>query len=149
MARIVVGVDASDDAARAVAWAFDEARLRHAELLLVHTYAPHALSYPVPDYLAEPEVGDTRSEEHLQSAHDALIDEVLATVTDTSDVPVSRIVRPGNPAAMLCEVAAEADLLVVGARGLGGFRGLLLGSVSQQVVAHSPCPVVVVTPERQ
>ena len=149
MARIVVGIDASDDAARAVAWAFDEARLRHAELVLVHTYVPHALSYPVPDYLAEPEVGDSRSEEHLRSAHAALIDEVLATVTDTSDVSVTRIVREGNPAAILCEVAEEADLLVVGARGLGGFRGLLLGSVSQQVVAHSPCPVVVVTPERQ
>lgn len=149
MARIVVGVDASDDAARAVAWAFEEARLRHAELVLVHTYAPHALSYPVPDYLAEPEVGDARAEEHLRSAHDALIDQVLASVEDTSDVPVTRIVREGNPAVVLCEVAGEADLLVVGARGLGGFRGLLLGSVSQQVVGHSPCPVVVVTPDRQ
>lgn len=148
MARIVVGVDASDDAARAVAWAFDEARLRQAELVLVHTYAPHALSYPVPDYLAEPELGASPSEEHLQAAHDVLIDEALATVTDTSGVSVRRIVREGNPAATLCEIAQEADLLVVGARGLGGFRGLLLGSVSQQVVAHSPCPVVVVTPER-
>jgi len=149
MSRIVVGVDASDDAARAVAWAFDEARLRHAELVLVHTYAPNALSHPVPDYLAEPELGNTPPDEHLLAAHEVLIDEVLATVEDTSDVSVSRIVRQGNPAATLCEVAEEADLLVVGARGLSGFRGLLLGSVSQQVVAHSPCPVVVVTPERQ
>jgi nucleotide-binding universal stress UspA family protein len=59
-------------------------------------------------------------------------------------VTVTPILREGQPADVLCEEAAGADLLVVGSRGLGGFRGLLVGSVSQQCVHHSPCPVVVV-----
>jgi nucleotide-binding universal stress UspA family protein len=60
---------------------------------------------------------------------------------------VTRDVRSGGAAGVLCARAQDAELVVVGARGLGGFRGLLLGSVTQQVVAHSPRPVVVVVPE--
>lgn len=148
MSRIVVGVDESDNARRAVAWAIEEAQLRGAELLLTHVYPPHAHSYPMPDYLAEPELGDTPSDEVLRAAHAEVIGEVLADV-DPGDVVTTRVIRQGSPAAVLCEVAEDADLLVVGARGLGGFRGLLLGSVSQQVVSHSPCPVVVVTSARR
>ena len=56
------------------------------------------------------------------------------------------VLLEGQPADVLCAEAEDADLLVVGSRGLGGFRGLLLGSVSQQCVHHAPCPVVVVPP---
>ncbi|MEX0868262.1 MAG: universal stress protein, partial [Nitriliruptoraceae bacterium] len=62
------------------------------------------------------------------------------------DVAVETRVVAGTPARVLVAQAADADLLVVAARGLGGFRGLMLGSVSQQVVTHAPCPVVVVPP---
>ncbi len=68
----------------------------------------------------------------------ALGDDITVKIT-------SRVVE-GHPAAVLIEVAAEADLLVVGSRGLGGFRGMLLGSVSAQCVHHARCPVVVVPP---
>ena len=60
------------------------------------------------------------------------------------DVEVETVVREGAPAATLLEEAQDAELLVVGSRGLGGFRGLLLGSVSQQCAHHAPCPVVIV-----
>ncbi len=140
MARITVGIDSSKDSIRALDWALDEARLRGAELELVHAYV-------TPDYIALPAVVTLPSDEELRKAADAVLDEALAAVGDTSDVSVIRTLRSGGAAAVLCEVSEGADLLVVGARGLGGFRGLLLGSVSHQVVAHSPCPVVVVTPE--
>jgi len=62
-------------------------------------------------------------------------------------VPIDLVTVCNLPARALLEQGAGADLLVVGARGLGGFRGLLLGSVSQQVVHHATCPVVIV-PDR-
>ena len=63
---------------------------------------------------------------------------------DTQGLEVHRVVRQGQPADVLVLEAGEDDLLVVGSRGLGGFRGLLLGSVSQQCTQHARCPVTVV-----
>ena len=139
MAKIIVGVDASEHATRAVRWAVEEARLRGAELEIVH--AVHQ-----PDIAAMPAVLPMPTHEQLEQAGNQLVDELLAEV-DTSDLTVTRDVRSGGAAGVICNRAADADLVVVGARGLGGFRGLLLGSVTQQVVAHSPKPVVVVVPE--
>lgn len=139
MPRIVVGVDGSEHAARAVRWAVEEARLRGAELELVHAVperdrSPYAGMVPPP------------AEEELRAAGIELIDDTLADV-ETGKLEVGRTAESGTPARRLCRAAEGADLLVVGARGYGGFRGLLLGSVTQQVVAHAPCPVVVVVPE--
>jgi nucleotide-binding universal stress UspA family protein len=139
MARIVVGIDASEHAERALKWALDEARLRGADLELVH--AVHQ-----PDIAAMPAVLPMPTHEQLVDAGNQLVDEALAKV-DTEGVSVTRDVRSGGAAGVLCARAQDAELVVVGARGLGGFRGLLLGSVTQQVVAHSPRPVVVVVPE--
>lgn len=139
MRTIVVGTDASVDSIRALRWAVEEARLRETEIELVH-------AYPLPEFTAMPLVVSLPSEDQQQKAAEAVLDETLAAVGDLGDVPVRRTVRGGSPAAVLCDVARGADLLVVGARGFGGFRGLLVGSVSHQVVAHSPCPVVTVVP---
>lgn len=139
MSRIVVGVDASEHAGRALRWAVEEARLRGADLELVH--AVHR-----PDVAAMPAALPMPTHGQLTEAADELIDGLLSQV-DTDGLTVSRDVLSGGAARVLCARAEGADLVVVGARGLGGFRGLLLGSVTQQVVAHSPRPVVVVVPE--
>jgi nucleotide-binding universal stress UspA family protein len=140
MERIVVGIDSSDGARRALRWALHEAGLRGAELQLVH-------SYPTPELVGLPAVVTLPSDDELRKAAVDLVAEVLAAEGGAGDVPVSTVVRAGGAAAVLCEIARGASLLVVGARGLGGFRGLLLGSVTHHVVAHSPCPVVVTVPE--
>jgi nucleotide-binding universal stress UspA family protein len=140
--RIVVGVDSSAEALRALRWALEEAALRGAELQLVH-------SYPTPELTALPAVVTLPSDEELRRAAEDILDEALEAVGGPGDVPIVKSVRAGGAAAVLTEVAADAQLMVVGARGLGGFRGLLLGSVTHQVVAHSPCPVVVVVPEKR
>ncbi len=83
-------------------------------------------------------------DEYRKLAEKALDESLGQLGTAASGVEVAQIVREGHAADVLCAEATGADLLVVGSRGLGGFRGLLLGSVSQQVVHHAPCPVVVV-----
>ncbi|MTV27149.1 universal stress protein [Nitriliruptoraceae bacterium ZYF776] len=141
MSRIVVGVDTSEHATRALRWAVEEARLRDATLEVVH-------SFPWPEVTAMPAIITMPSEEELVKAAEAVVDEALASVPEHGEVEVLRTVRAGGAAGVLCRVAEGADLVVVGARGVGGFRGLLLGSVSQQVVAHAPCPAVVIGPPR-
>jgi nucleotide-binding universal stress UspA family protein len=80
---------------------------------------------------------------------DRILDDALeqASAGDIEGVEVRRTIAAGNPASVLCDAAGDADLVVGGARGMGGFKGRLVGSVSHQVVGHAPCPVVVVAPE--
>jgi nucleotide-binding universal stress UspA family protein len=142
MARIVVGYDGSHTAERALRWAVDEAHLRDAEIDLVIVTA-HSSRFDA--------MTTSKSREELEeaAAHvlGQLLEEVVLEKVDTSGLTVHRSVRVGSAAEELCEAAVGADLLVIGARGHGGFKGLLLGSAAQQVVAHSPCPIVVVVPE--
>jgi len=141
MGRIVVGIDSSADSARALRWALEEAVLRDAEVELVH-------AYPTPELVALPALVTMPTDDELHLGAKAIVEQTLAEVGGPGEVPVRTTLRPGGSARVLCEVAEGADLLVVGARGLGGFRGLLLGSVSQQVVAHAPCPVLITVRER-
>lgn len=140
MSTIVVGVDSSKGSQRAVRWAVEEAKLRNATLELVN-------AYPTPEVVSLPTVMAFPTEEELQDWAVEAIDEVIAAIGGIEDVPVVRTARPGGAANVLCEIAERADLLVVGARGLGGFRGMLLGSVTHQVVSQSRTPVVVVMPD--
>ena len=82
--------------------------------------------------------------EALRSAAEAALDATLQEVANAEGIEVERRVVQGTPAAILVEESRGADLLVVGSRGLGGFRQLLLGSVSQQCAHHAECPVVIV-----
>jgi len=142
MSTIVVGVDGSEASLRALRFAIDEARVHGADVKAVNAWHVPPLAYgagmgPVPiDLAAYPQVAHARLEESLREIEAA-----------DSGVTVIPVVREGRPAHILCEEAKNADLLVVGARGLGGFRGLLLGSVSQECAHHAGCPVVIVRNE--
>jgi nucleotide-binding universal stress UspA family protein len=141
MKGIVVGVDDSPEAVRALRWAVEEARLRGVTL--------HVMSaWEFPFKGLGPEHHD-RSEHDApvgpleQSALDELAEAVTAAGGDAG-VTVDRHVVRASPVRMLLDAANDADLLVVGSRGHGGFAGLVLGSVSQHCVRHAACPVVVV-----
>jgi nucleotide-binding universal stress UspA family protein len=137
---VVVGVDDSAGGRRALRWAAEEAALRGSVLEAVHVVPPK----DVPSF---PGTLPLPSRDDVELAGARLLEEQLADI-EVPGLRVDRTVTSGrSPAGVLCERARGADLLVVGARGRGGFAGLLLGSVSQQVVAHAPCPVVVVVPE--
>jgi nucleotide-binding universal stress UspA family protein len=79
-----------------------------------------------------------------ESARAVLEQTIAALDGETKGVKIERLVRMDHPAQALIEAAKEAELLVVGSRGHGGFVGLLLGSVSHQVALHARCPVVIV-----
>ena len=140
MQRIVVGIDGSEGARRALEWALEEAKLRDARIVVIHAWlepAAVAVGSVVSAGGVEPEIFEDAAERTL---HELLIS------VDTDGLPhgLESHVVAGAPAHALVEASREADLVVVGSRGLGGFSGLLLGSVSQQVVHHATCPVVVV-----
>ncbi len=144
MQQIVVGIDGSQGARRALEWAVAEASLRDAHLVVVHAWlepAAVAVGSVITAGGVEPEIFEQTAERTMA--------DVLGAV-DTTALPqgIERHVVAGAPARALLDAAKDADLLVVGSRGLGGFSGLLLGSVSQQVAHHATCPVVIIPTHR-
>lgn len=141
MATIVVGVDGSPSSDGALDWALQEAELRGARVVaLLVSALPWSLGY-------DPNWHEDR--ESVSAERRAEVDRAVAAsrarVGAPDDLVVeARVQLDERPAFVLITAAAEADLLVVGSRGRGGFRGLLLGSVSTACVHHAPCPVVVV-----
>ena len=143
--RVVVGVDGSEHARRALRWAVDEARLRNWAVVAVHAYTvpPYLLAAePVPLGVVPP---DPALLQQVETSAEKLLAEEIEQV-DTKDLDIEGRVVAGPPADALLTAAREGDLLVAGSRGHGGFKGLLLGSVSQQLANHAPCPVVIVPP---
>jgi nucleotide-binding universal stress UspA family protein len=137
--RVLVGVDGSEWSNAAVRWAADEARRLDVPLHILHAWMwplYHVQLGPPPG--APPGAGlRARAERVLsEAAH-------LARMTSPG-TSVGTTLATGAAAVELLESAAEAQMLVVGHRGLGGFSGLLLGSVGVTVTARAPCPVVVV-----
>ncbi len=158
--QIVVGIDGSSAAFEALTWAYRQAVRTGEGLHLVTTYeldsshSPYSPSYAyAPDgrtaaHLTEAE-SQWREERHLaaQERAERMVRDVLTAVraAEQGDPDVTQeVVAGARPAEILVERSQHASLLVVGSRGRGGFRGLLLGSVSQQCVHHAGCPVVVV-----
>lgn len=134
--RIVVGVDGSPSSEQALRWGLEQAERTGAVVVAVHAWRVSA-SYASATLLAA-------SDDPAAAAERWLEETVAKAVSGSPPVQVRRRVRSGHPAAVLVDAAADADLLVVGSRGRGGFAGALLGSVGQHCIHHAPCPVVVV-----
>lgn len=136
MGKIVVGVDGSNSSRNALRWAASEAEKSGDSLQVVMTwYNPYPEMWiprlgPATDPLGLTRRGLERLVEGTLGKHPAV--KVEATAVE------------GPAASVLVEASKDADLLVVGSRGLGGFAGVLLGSVSLHCVSHASCPVVVV-----
>ncbi|MDA8291330.1 MAG: universal stress protein [Actinomycetota bacterium] len=134
---VVVGVDGSKASDAALEWAAEEARMRGATLRVVHSWSLPTWSYSA--YL--PPVA---FEEVEPAAREDLDRQVAQVLGPSPDVRVEKELREGPAAEQILDAAADAALVVVGSRGRGGFAGLLLGSVSAQVVQHAHCPVTIV-----
>lgn len=136
---VVVGVDGSPASEVAVAQAFEEASLRGADLVAVHVWSDYTSegSYAAASLF----VADWDQIEAQE--HEILAERLAGWQEKYPDVPVRRVVVHDRPVRALLEQAKDARLLVVGSRGRGGFGGMLLGSTSQALVYHAPCPLLV------
>jgi nucleotide-binding universal stress UspA family protein len=135
---IVVGVDGSESARDALAWALAEGRLRGDVVRVVCAWdfspAAYGIGYAPPV-----------SDESFKRAAEQAMDETLNALADSAKgIRVERAIVEGPAAHVLVEAAKGADLLVVGSRGHGNFAGMLLGSVSHQCALHAECPVVII-----
>ncbi len=141
VSKIVVGVDGSPFSDDSLEWAYGQARATNADLVVVHCW-----EYPylgVVDFVGMDERIRETSHDGAEALLDATVSKLRAAHPE-DDVKVTPLLLEGSPAWTLLEAAKDADLVVVGSRGRGGLKTLLLGSVSHVVVTHAEIPVVVV-----
>lgn len=131
---IVVGVDGSEESKKALQWAADQAISMHARLRVVTAWFVR-VGYAVPPMLP------VSYEEPARRALEATTLDILGR---SPACPVEVELKQGHPRQVLVDSSTDADLLVVGSRGLGGFVGMLLGSVSEYCASHAKCTVVIV-----
>jgi nucleotide-binding universal stress UspA family protein len=139
METVLVGVDGSECAKAALAFACREAALRRASLRIV-------CAWETPTWVNVGVLppGPYAFEGYREHA-EAVVRQAVARAAEVApSVPCEGKVLEGQAASILLKESTNAALIVVGCRGRGGFASLLLGSVSQQVVQHAPCPVTVV-----
>lgn len=140
MKTIVVGVDGSETSKRALRWALDHAGADD-RIIAAHVWRlipAGAFEVPALDVIDL----EARARAVLQD----VLDDVVGDLAGQSGPAIDTEVRMGHVGEALIELSSDADLLVVGTRGYGGFRGLLLGSVSTYIVHHARCPVTIVPP---
>jgi nucleotide-binding universal stress UspA family protein len=136
--RVVVGIDESKGSNAALEWAIDEADLQSAALTIVHAW-----SYP---YGLDSPAAAVRDVMRVDAA--CALDRAVERANSRGGARVDGRLVEGNAAESIIEAAEGADLIVVGSRGRGGLRALLLGSVSSAVIHHAQCPTVVVRDAR-
>lgn len=132
---VVVGVDGGSDSLRALKWAADHSSEVNAPLIALTAFQVPMIAGP---YAMAGWEDPASLEKSARDMLDGAVEEVLGEAAD-----VEKHVLRGHPAEAIVTASRDARLVVVGSRGRGGFKGLLLGSVSQHVVPHSRCPVVV------
>jgi nucleotide-binding universal stress UspA family protein len=139
MGEIVVGIDGSQGSQLALRWALDQAARRGDMVRAVHAFGPGRLHW---GESPPPEVEVRRAAQRI--ADEAVRSALAATPVDVRVETEIVAANAGGAARVLVAYSRRADLLVVGSRGLGGFAGLMVGSVSEQCVTHALCPVVVI-----
>ena len=148
MPGIVVGVDGSDHSHRALIWAIRQAAQQHVPLTVV-AVRPDPVRPVTGVYWgvhAYPE--DTHNPEVVRKAIQAIVEQAGNEIGETAPQTTVNVVT-GDPAEELVKASRDADMIVVGSRGSGGFASLLMGSVSSKVAHHAACPVVIIRGEGQ
>ena len=145
MSGITVGIDGSAHSSHVLEWALKEGAIRHAPVTVLTVH-----SVPMSGWTGNPitlprDAADLETEQH---AAEEMTVKALSQLGDAQPPSVTVRAIIGFPAQELIEASETADLMVVGSRGGGGFAKLLIGSVSNQVVHHGHCPIVVVPSER-
>jgi nucleotide-binding universal stress UspA family protein len=143
MPGIIVGIDGSGHARDALEWAVNEAAIRHTPLTVL-TVNQTVTGWGVP--MSYP--GDEELMEKARKAAEEETEVVLEKIAAESRPSVTVKAVTGLPGEALMNAAVDADMIVVGSRGAGGFKRLLMGSVSTQVTHHAHCPVVVIPADR-
>lgn len=148
MGFVLVGIDGSDASRDALAWAAYAARRFELQLRIIHVYVPDTSTQTGPAALrgatirtGDPEPGGPRRHDQARELATDIINEVLGSETTES---AELIVVDGRPSDVLLHHAVDAEMVVVGSRGVGGLRGRLLGSVSQRLTLEATCPVVII-----
>jgi nucleotide-binding universal stress UspA family protein len=146
MPGIVVGVDGSGHSQRALEWAINEAAVRQAPLTIVTVHqlvagysSSRGVLYP----------GDNEQAEKAGEVAKQEADKILEGMGEHRPASVTVDARSGFPAEELLTASQDADMIVLGSRGAGGFAHLMMGSVSSQVTHHAHCPVVIVPQENR
>lgn len=145
--KVVVGVDGSETSRAALRFAAGEAAAHDAELQVVHAWEASPPGAGVGSPPAG--LGGAGSQAQRDAAEQLLGQVLKEELGDAQPTKLRQTIGRGSPAKVLLDAAEDASLLVVGSRGLGGFAGLLLGSVSQKLTHHAGCPVVIVRPPAQ
>jgi nucleotide-binding universal stress UspA family protein len=137
--HLVVGIDGSDESAKALAWAVEDARRRQLDLELVYGLAIPVVSDAYGMVMTRPDIDELcrYSESMLEAAR-------AAAEAQDPEVTVRTRLLNGPPAAVLIDASKEAAGLVVGSRGIGAMSGRMLGSVAVRVAAKACCPVYVI-----
>jgi nucleotide-binding universal stress UspA family protein len=133
-AHIIVGVDGSNDSINAYRWALDEAKIRNAEVTALFAWELPMIGIP-----------GAFDRDELEQEGMRFLNAQLDGQQNGNGVTVHRVVAQGDPSTSLIEACkrTDAQMLVLGSRGRGGFGGLLLGSVGQECASHAPCPVLI------
>ena len=143
MPGIIVGVDGSGHSQRALEWAMKEAAIRHAPLTIL-TVHPAIVGYFGGVVTT---AADLELTEQTQAAVKVEADRVLAALSGPHPESVTVKAVHGFPVEELVSASKDADIVVLGSRGMGGFSRMLMGSTAGLVVQHAYCPVLIIPPE--